>query len=179
MVQPWSVLDREIIIDDRWLRLRVDRCQGADGAIIDPYYIIECPDWICVLPLTHDRQVILTTEYRHGAGSVFMGLPSGTVEPDDPSPASAAERELMEETGYKGRQLVALGSYYANSIKQTNRIHYFLAFDAIKLAEQCLDEHENIELSSMSFVELSAGNHLQQSYHMTCLMLAQRYLQSV
>lgn len=178
MVQPWSVLDSEIIIDDRWLRLRADRCRGADGTIIDPFYIIECPDWICVLPLTPDRQVILTTEYRHGARSVSMGLPSGMVEPEDPSPASAAERELMEETGYKGRQLVALGSYFANSIKQPNRIHYFLAIDSLKIADQCLDEQENIELSEMPFAELSAGNHLQQSYHMTCLMLAQRYLQS-
>ena len=178
MVHPWNVLDSEIIVDDRWLRLRVDRCQGSDGTIIDPFYIIECPDWICVLPLTPEWQVILTTEYRHGARSVFMGLPSGTVEADDPNPASAAERELLEETGYKGRQLVALGSYYANSIKQTNRIHYFLALDAIKLADQRLDEQENIDLSTMPFTELSAGSHLQQSYHMTCLMLAQRYLQS-
>tara|TARA_R110002020_G_scaffold367683_1_gene579523 strand:- start:9123 stop:9662 length:540 start_codon:yes stop_codon:yes gene_type:complete len=179
MVQPWSVLDSELIVDDRWIRLRADRCQGTDGTIIDPFYIIESPDWVCVLPLTPERQVILTTEYGHGARSVLLGLPSGTVEPDDPNPESAAERELMEETGYKGRQLVALGSYYANGIKQTNRVHYFLALDSVKLADQSLDEQENIELSRMGMTELSAGNYFQQSYHMMCLLLAERYLNSV
>jgi 8-oxo-dGTP pyrophosphatase MutT (NUDIX family) len=178
MVLPWSVSDSEFIIDDRWLRLRADRCKGANGAIIDPFYILEFPDWICVLPLTPDRQVVLTTEYRHGAQSVFMGLPGGTVDPDDLSPASTAERELVEETGYKGSQLIALGSFYANSTRQTNRIHYFLTLDTVKISDQFLDEQEDIELSLMPFAELLAGNHFQQSYHMTCLLLAQRYLQN-
>jgi 8-oxo-dGTP pyrophosphatase MutT (NUDIX family) len=176
MIKPWKVLSSEILLCDKWIRIRADQCQKADGVVIEPYYVNEQPEWVCVLPLTNDGKVILTTEYRHGAGSVVTGLPGGVVEDCDSEPMVAAKRELTEETGYTSDNLVSLGALYANWANQSNRIHYFLAKDVVKVGYQELDSTEEIEVTAEPIERLAEGGFLKQSFHVACLHLAQQHL---
>ncbi len=56
----------------------------------------------------------------------------------------ATKRELREETGYAAEEWHALGSSTANTARQNNRVHAFLALDARKVAEPELDAGEVI-----------------------------------
>ena len=56
----------------------------------------------------------------------------------------ATKRELREETGYAADEWHALGSATANTARQNNRVHAFLALDARKVAEPKLDAGEVI-----------------------------------
>lgn len=176
MIKPWTLVSSQLMVADSWLRLRADRCRRADGLIIEPYYVNEAPDWVCVLPVTSTGKVVLTREYRHGIGAVVTGLPGGVVDGGDPDPEAAANRELLEETGYTGKATVFLGAFFANWTNQTNKIHFFLARDVEKTADQTLDAQEEIEVLLHDLAEVRAPGFFRQAYHITCLHLAEPML---
>ncbi|MCP4753522.1 MAG: hypothetical protein GY866_21745, partial [Proteobacteria bacterium] len=41
VLDPWKTLKSRYIVDDEWLTLRADRCETAEGVIIDPFYVLE------------------------------------------------------------------------------------------------------------------------------------------
>ena len=128
--EPWQLRSSRRLVDDRWLRLRADRCTRSDGVVIDPYYVLEQLPWVSILAITPARKVLVLKEYRHGAGIVGLGLPGGGAEPGE-QPAAAARRELLEETGYAADDLVELGWCWANWANQNNKVHHFLATAAV------------------------------------------------
>ncbi|MEE4016095.1 NUDIX hydrolase [Roseibium sp. FZY0029] len=176
-VRPWKVVSSKTLIKDQWIYLRADCCQRADGSIVEPFYIQEAPDSVCVLALTLDGMVVVTNEYRHGAASVISGLPGGVVDSSDADPQSAAVRELLEETGYRGDQIVCVGYTYANAARQTNTIHHYLVENAVKIMEQRLDDNEEISVSLHSLETVRDPGFLKQSSSVACLYLALAYLQ--
>lgn len=173
MIAPWKCLSSKLVVSDRWIRLRADRCQRSDGHVIDPYYVQEMPDSVCVFALTPDNNVLLTTEYRHGVSKVLIGLPGGVMDSSDDNPQATAERELLEETGYKGDTSDYLGFTYANSAKQTNKVHHFLVRNALRVTEQSLDNNEEILVSELSVSEVTRPGFLVQNGHIACAFLAQ------
>lgn len=177
MPEPWKTRASKILHKDQWLHIRADTCEDQSGQIIEPFYILEYPEWICVLPITADGDVVLTREYRHGVQDVVIGLPGGNVDAEDTSIAEAAAREMREETGYTTKQLLPLGSYHANWANQPNQIHYFLALDAELTDDQALDATEDIDVLTMSIEKLRSADILKQAYHVTCLHLALRKLE--
>jgi 8-oxo-dGTP pyrophosphatase MutT (NUDIX family) len=53
---------------------------------------------------------------RFGSGRDGLVIPKGTPQPEDAHLAATAERELLEETGYKGRAAMFLGEVVRDSI---------------------------------------------------------------
>src|SRR5262245_41493359 len=97
--RPWKVLRSTYAIADPWLRLRSDVLQAPDGRTLPPCPGIEHPDWVDVIALTADLDIVLVDQYRHSVGNVRTELPAGTVDAGE-EPLAAAQRELLEETGY-------------------------------------------------------------------------------
>lgn len=164
-LKPWQIEHSDYLINDRWLRVRSDVCRRSNGALLSPYYVLENPDWVSVFGLTASQDIVLINEYHHGAGVMGLGLPGGAIDGPDESPAVAAEREFVEETGYTPGQMSSLGSSFANWGNQTNRIHYFLAVDCQPNAAQDLDENEEIDVLLAALNDFSA-EVLQQSFHL-------------
>ncbi len=178
---PWRVAASRVTYADRWIRLRSDTCIGADGTVIDPYHVLELPDWVNVVALTADsRRLLLVREYRHGYGRIITGLVSGTVERADGGAAEAAEaaarRELEEETGYRGGLFLPVLTAYANPANQTNRITSFLALDVEPGGQANPDQSEALELESADLAEvlvaLREGRTVMQASHVAALWAA-------
>ena len=81
-----------------------------------------------VLPLTKEREIVLTREYRHGLGRVAFTLPGGSAK-DGESAEACARRELLEETGYQASRLLEM--YAGNNLTAylEGTLHLFLAKD--------------------------------------------------
>jgi 8-oxo-dGTP pyrophosphatase MutT (NUDIX family) len=172
----WKVLESRVTYEDRWLKLRTDRCETPSGKILQGFHVIELPDWINVIALDSELNVVLALEYRHGAGRRVMGLPSGILEKSDPSPLEGARRELQEETGYGEGRFFPLGSAAPNPAIQSNRAHSFLAVDLKPGFERHFDPGEDIELIHVPYPEFLRktlkGELDLQSIHLGAAQLA-------
>ena len=73
-VRAWRVERQRYLYRDRWLTHRADRCVTERGEVLDPFHVFEFTDWVNVIALTADRQVLLVDEYRHGVGEVVRGF---------------------------------------------------------------------------------------------------------
>lgn len=123
----WSILKSEYIVKHKWISLRADTCKMPNGKIVALYYVFEYPDWVNVVALTKQNEVILVQQYRHGCQKTLLELPSGSMEPFDKSPMEAVRRELLEETGYTCKDFIYTGETSANPSNHNNLTHCFLA----------------------------------------------------
>jgi hypothetical protein len=55
----WKVLKSTELLKARFFRLRSDQCQLPDGRVMPSYYVMEFPEWVNVVPVTDDGQMVL------------------------------------------------------------------------------------------------------------------------
>lgn len=108
--------------------------------------VLETPDWVHVIALTPNRELVLVRQHRFGLGAVTTEIPAGMVEPGE-TPLAAAQRELLEETGYAAEDWTDLGAVEPNPAFHDNLCHPFLARGARRVAEPRLDPGEDIRVA--------------------------------
>ena len=101
---------------------------------VHPFYQINADDWVNVVPVTRDGQVVMVRQYRHGCQQVTLEIPGGMVDPGE-APAAAAARELLEETGFRAERVEPIGSVNPNPALFDNQLHIFLATGCEAVAE--------------------------------------------
>jgi 8-oxo-dGTP pyrophosphatase MutT (NUDIX family) len=99
-----------------------------------PFYRIESPAWVNVVALTEQDELVMVKQFRQGSRAVTLEIPGGLVDPGE-TPAVAAARELLEETGFRAGRLTSLGSINPNPALFANRCHMQVARDCIRVAE--------------------------------------------
>lgn len=176
-MKPWKILSSRQTYKDKWLGVRTDTVEVANGAVIPDFHIIEYKEWAAILAFTEDGELIVIREYRHGCQSITLGLPAGSAEEGETDYLSVAQRELLEETGYEAAEWVKTGQAYSNWATQNNQVHFFLAFGAKKVAEQNLDATEEIEVLTMKYEDYLdfEGITPNQCHHAAALHYAERY----
>ncbi|MDE2364847.1 MAG: NUDIX hydrolase [Hyphomicrobiales bacterium] len=150
---PWRVARTRTLVRDKWIDLRADDCVRADGLEIAPYYVLDYPDWVQIVAIDEDENLVVVRQYRHGIGRVTLEIPSGCVDPTDTDPIAAGARELLEETGYASDRMRHIASFCNNPANQTNRIHLILAEKARRISGQSLDESEEIVVELLAVPE--------------------------
>ena len=124
-----------------------------DGRPAQKFYSIVAPDWINVIPLTSDHEVLLIRQYRFGIEDFTLEIPGGMCDPGE-SPLESATRELREETGAIATEMVELGWVYPNPAIQANRCHSFLARDAKRVGQPNPDPNESFEQVTVPLAEI-------------------------
>ncbi len=171
----WKILSSETLFNDRWFKVRKDRCETPGGKIVDPYYVYDFATWVGALPVTEEGKIIMIRQYRHALGEVCIEIPGGCVDDTDTSLEMAISRELLEETGYTFSSIEHLGKISPNPSTNTNYLHMFLARGGKKTGQQHLDENEEIEVLEMTVGELKQllrTNQILQSMHVSCILYA-------
>ncbi|MBO0358524.1 NUDIX hydrolase [Hymenobacter sp. BT186] len=153
-IKPWTTLHSELVVDHRWYQLRRDHVQLPTGQQLDDYFVSVRANVALVFALTDDQHVLFVRQYKHGIGEILTELPGGVVDAGETSPLAAARRELLEETGYASDDLEQLAEVSDNPTKDTNRIYFFLARNARRVAAQHLDETENIEVLKVPLADI-------------------------
>ena len=145
-IQKWKLLKSKLVLDNPWCKVRQDEIELPTGQIIDDFFVNIRPDIALVFAINCDQEVVFVRQYRHGVGEVLLELPAGAFDPQQETGIVAAARELEEETGYIAENLVSLGILYDNPVKDTNKIHLFLAANVQSSGKQTLDATEEIEV---------------------------------
>lgn len=175
----WDTLESSYLFKENWFTVRRDKCQRADGKIIDPYYVFEFPEWVTALAVTADNKVLMVRQYRHALGEVGLELPGGCVDDTDENYEDAIRRELLEETGYAFESAHYLGKISANPSTNSNLMHMFVATGGQKIKEQELDANEQIDVLTLSFEELNTlieEKRISQAMHISTILYGLRYL---
>jgi ADP-ribose pyrophosphatase len=162
----WERLSSERLIETPYFALRSDRLRLPDGAVKDPYYVIERPDAAIVFPLTEEDEVVLVRQYRPAIEGIELGLPAGLVDEGE-EPEKAARRELLEETGYAGGEWEPLGSLASSPSLKDNWAHLYLTRGVTRSAAPRPDEYERVEVVLVPVGEIteriSAGEIVSSS----------------
>ena len=132
--QPWTELGREKLHDCKVFDVSRTLSRSPRTGEIHPFYRIDAAEWVNVVTLTPRGEIVMVRQYRHGSGEITLEIPGGMVDPGE-RPASAAARELLEETGYRGSEPVHLGTVNPNPALFGNGCHTFLVRDAVRVAD--------------------------------------------
>src|SRR5262245_17924701 len=138
-MKHWITKDRKTLLKDKWILLHADECELPNGRVISPFYVLEEKEWVHIVAMRPDGEILLTRQYRHAARLVCSELPCGMAEEAE-EPLEAAKRELREETGYVADHWTKVAVLFANPARQTNRIHCFLARGLSSAGMQSLDD---------------------------------------
>lgn len=144
-LMPWKVTHSRREVAGRVFTLRTDIAANPRNGEEHPFQVLESPDWVNVVAVTNDDQVVLIRQYRFGTGEVTLEIPGGIVEPRD-TPMMAAVRELREETGYVGDKVTHIGSVRPNPAFINNTCHTFLVENVFPDGAPDMDSAEDIEV---------------------------------
>ena len=143
-----------MVFEHRWYTLRRDEVELPNGKVMDDYFVSVRPNVVLTFPITPDDHVIFVRQYKHAAGNIFLELPGGVIDEGEDIPVEAAKREMLEETGYTSDKVEQLLEVIDNPTKDTNKIYFFLARDVHQVAEQDLDDSEDIEVVKIPLAEV-------------------------
>jgi ADP-ribose pyrophosphatase len=176
----WRVLSSTEIFKTKFFCFRSDELELPNKVIQPRYFVMDFLDWVNVVALTTDNELILIKQYRHAVKEICTEIPGGSLDlKNGETPEMAAVRELTEETGYVPKEVKLLGYHEPNPALQSNKLWTYLALGCEKLKDQELDPYEDIEvfLSKPEDVfKLIESGEIRHSLVITAIHLAEKYL---
>jgi len=146
VLRPWRRLGATRLQNCRVFDVDGVRFERPEGGAEETFYCLDAPDWINVIPLTVDDQVLFIRQYRFGVEGFTLEIPGGMCDPGE-GPREAALRELHEETGHRAGELTELGWVHPNPALQGNRCYTYLARSLVEDGQPQPDPNEAFELT--------------------------------
>ena len=144
-IQSWTIHHTQSIHQTRVFTL----IEQSSSSVLNPekkgtFSVLMAPDWVNVIALTPDNEVVMIRQYRQGTRDITLEIPGGMVDPGEEF-ISAGLRELKEETGGVGSYAEQIGVVAPNPAIQQNYCGTILVRDVV-LGEQSLEGNEEIEV---------------------------------
>jgi ADP-ribose pyrophosphatase len=158
-MQPWKTLSRQTILDhSKWLRVENHTVQLPDGRVIPDWCWVIMPDYVNVAALTEDGRYVCFRQTKYTVPDTTLATVGGYLEPGE-APLAAAQRELLEETGYTAPEWLHLGSYPVHGNHGSEVAHFYLARQARQVAAPDADDLEEQELLLLTRDEVERALH--------------------
>ena len=156
-MQPWKTLSRRVVLrHSKFLTVENHTVELPDGRVIREWPWVITPDYVIVLAVTADGEFLCLRQTKYGVDGPSLAPAGGYVEPGE-DPLAAAQRELLEETGYEAPDWTSLGHYRVDGNRGVGTAHLFLARGARCVAEPDADDLEEQELLHLSRPEIEAA----------------------
>ena len=120
MIQPWKKTGSKPLGDFKIFSLRADRKISPRTGGEHDFFVLDSRNWVNVIAVTPERQLVMVDQFRHGSGTVELEIPGGIMDGGETSPVVTGIRELREETGYAGENARLLGQIHPNPAIQSN-----------------------------------------------------------
>lgn len=144
-----STIESRVVFEGKSFNFKSDIVRLPDGREARKNYVAY-PQAVGIVPFIGKSDILLERQFRYPVGHVLYEIPAGKL--DDPSEdlKSAAERELLEETGYRAGRLELFCSYFPAPAYSTEKLHIFTGSD-LRAGSTDFDEDEFIETEIVPF----------------------------
>jgi len=175
MLQDWKKIGSKIAGDFRIFNIRSDeKVSPRTGKHCD-FFVIESVDWVNVIAVTANDELVMVEQYRHGSNTVELEIPGGMMDPHENDPVATGVRELREETGFEGTSARALGWVYANPAIMNNRSHFVVVQDCVHRHECEFDHSEDLSTRLVPRKEIPELVRTGQIRHPLVIVALYRY----
>ena len=152
-MQEWTRISSEQVADYKIFRASKDVCRSPRTGAHLPFVVLEGPDWVNVVAIDQEGRWVCVRQFRMGSRSLALEIPGGMIDAGE-TPLQAAQRELLEETGYTSDNWRELGWVHPNPAFQLNRCFTYLAQDCKLTGQLQQDPGEDIEVLFLSEAEI-------------------------
>jgi ADP-ribose pyrophosphatase len=120
MIRPWQKISSRPVGDFGVFSVHADVKISPRTGQEHQFHVIDCVNWVNVIALTAERQLVMIEQYRHGSETIELEIPGGVMDARDGAPLETGVRELREETGYEGRNARIIGQVFPNPAIMSN-----------------------------------------------------------
>ena len=152
-VKPWKRMRTKQLADCRVFSLHETVSASPTTAKEHSFYYLETLDWVNVVPVTANNELVCIRQYRHGSDEITLEIPGGIIDLGE-DPAAAAARECLEETGFRADELVSLGVLSPNPALFGNKLHTFVAPNVTLAADISNTSTEQTEVQLIPMAQL-------------------------
>ena len=152
-IKPWKRKKSRLLSDCRIFNLKESVSISPRTGKEHDFYFIETADWVNVVPITKDNELVCIRQFRHGSEQITLEIPGGLVEKGEPAHLAGA-RECLEEPGFRATNLESVGVLNPNPAIFGNRLHTFLARDVVQVSEISNTSTEQTELNLIPMSEV-------------------------
>ena len=145
-------LHERVAYEGGMLRLQRDIVRCPDGHVAYREFVRH-PGAVMVIPMADEDRVILERQFRYPLGRSFIEIPAGKLDAGE-EPLACAQRELMEETGYRAASWQHLGRFHNAIGCSDEKIEIFLARGLHLEAAAKTDAGEVLEVFSVPWQQL-------------------------
>jgi ADP-ribose pyrophosphatase len=124
----WPVVSSSEPFRGRLVTVRTDKVRMPGSNLAEREVVLH-PGAVAVLALDETGQVLLIRQYRHPVSKLLWEIPAGLRDVAGEPLLATAQRELLEEAGYRARTWRVLADYYSSPGFTTERLRIFLARD--------------------------------------------------
>jgi 8-oxo-dGTP pyrophosphatase MutT (NUDIX family) len=147
--ERWPVVSSEVLADGGLVRLRTDMVRMPDGEVVGRD-VLEHPGAVAIVALDPEERVLLIRQYRHPVGRLLWEIPAGLRDVAGEPLRVTAERELLEEAGYRAATWQVLADSFSSPGISSERLRIFLARGLAEVPQDersYVPEHEEAHLT--------------------------------
>lgn len=156
-MEAWSTLARTSILNhSKYLSVEDRTVRTPSGQVIEHWPWVILPSYINVVVVTTEGKFLFFRQTKYALAEASLAPVGGYMEAGETA-LTAAQRELMEETGHEAEKWVDLGTYTVDANRGAGVANLFLATGAKRVAEPNSDDLEEQELVLLAREEVQAA----------------------
>lgn len=145
MKTAWRRVSKEKVFKTPIFDLNCEKSECLRTGVMQNFFYINCADWVNIIALTPERELVMIRQYRHGSDCTELEIPGGGLDKKDSDPVVGGARELFEETGYRGKNGRVIGQVCPNPAIQGNTCYTVMFDDCEQISAPELEDTEVIE----------------------------------
>ncbi len=147
--KPWKTLSTREVYRNKWIRVREDVAELPNGRTT-PYGVCVMGHCVGILPFVDDTHVVMVRQYRYvQKENQRWEMPTGGAAEGE-AWEEAAQRELMEEIGYRAGRLELINTHYTSKSVCEETAHLYIAHDLTPVHAKP-DETEFLQVATFPF----------------------------
>ena len=156
-MKHWKTKARKTILDNNpWLTVEHHTVELPDGRVISEWPWVKTPDYVNVVAVTEAGKFLCFRQVKYGIEGVTLAVVGGYINEGE-EPLAAAQRELLEETGYESPDWLSLGSYLVDPNRGIATGHLFLARAVRYITPRDADDLEEQEMIILTRKQVEAA----------------------